>query len=54
MSIARDRRRNQADLDIYEVLEEICLAKKVGVSLDCVRYLGGGDQYHDTMTNETW
>ncbi len=52
MSIACDRRRNRADLDIDEVLEEICLAKKIGVTLDCVGYLGGG-QYHDAMTNES-
>ena len=34
-------------LDINEVLEEICLAKKIGITLDCVGYLVNS-QHHNT------
>ena len=34
-------------LDIDEVLEEICLAKKIGITLDCVGYLVNS-QHHNT------
>ena len=34
-------------LDINEMLEEICLAKKIGITLDCVGYLVNS-QHHNT------